>query len=265
MSAERDRLAAAARLVAFSAAPKESPATSAEYAELMRCYFDDPAFASTADAIAGGLGLNIQADPTAGMITWADSDSFLRRSTAELVTRATTPPRRALLGVALLGIARVAYRNPARLDDPASVATLSIASVVEHIDRLAARLADEVEDPEAGAPDLAEAHRAWAALPGARIGEQRASMSTKPGVVAKVAGLLADAGYLRKASDIDGGTYRTTPRFAVAVRSMLDDSDTYPALLAALSSMSSMFTDTEEPEADGRYAETDDNEGAAGL
>jgi hypothetical protein len=262
VSAEQDRLAAAARLVAFSAAPKESPATSSEYAELMRRYFDDPDFASAADAIASGLGLNVRPDPTAGMVTWADSDSFLRRSTAELVTRATSPPRRALLGTALLGIARVAYRNPARLDDPASVATLSVALVVDHIDRLAARLAEEAEDPEAGTPDLAEAHRAWTALPGARIGEQRASMSTRPGLVGKVAGLLVDAGYLRKASDLDGGTYRTTPRFAVAVRSMLDDSDTYPVLLAALSSMSA---DTDEPEADGDDTETDGSERAAGL
>jgi hypothetical protein len=257
MSAERDRLAAAARLVAFSAAPKESPATSGEYAELMRRYFDDPDFAVAADAIAGGLGLNAEADPIAGMVAWADSDSFLRRSTAELVSKATNPPRRALLGVALMGISRVAYRNPARLDDPASVATLSVASVVEHLDRLAARLADEAEDPEAGAPDLAEAHRVWAALPGARIGEQRVSMSTRPGLVGKVAGLLVDAGYLRKASDIDGGTYRTTPRFAVAVRSMLDDSDTYPALLAALSSAAEAD--------DGENAGPDDSEEAAGL
>lgn len=229
---DADLLGDAGRLLAFSAQPKETPATSPEYRRLLARFADEPEFALATEAVAAGLGLVIDVHETAGLLAIANADSPLRRPTAEMVAR-TTPTRRSLLGVALLGIAAVAYRTPGRLADPGAVSEFSVNSVVDHLDRLAARLAENAEDPEAGRPELAEVHRAWATLNSARAREQRTSMTNRPGLIRKVCNLLVDAGQLRKASDLDGGTYRTTPRFAVTLASMVEDSDIFSSLLAA--------------------------------
>jgi hypothetical protein len=76
-------------------------------------------------------------------------------------------------------------------------------------------------------------HRSWDAMGDARSESRRASSGTKVGLVHKVCELLVDAGLLRKASEDEGGTYRTTPRLTLMVRSMVTDSDLYADLLAA--------------------------------
>lgn len=232
--AEADFLADASRLVAWSGQPKAVPASHEGYAALVGRYLDDPAFAATADVVAAGFGLNLTVDRTVGVIAVADADSPLRRPLRELVARSVAPARKAVLGVALLGIARVAYPTPARLEDAVTVARVSVSAVVEYLNRLSARLAETAGDPIAGEPDLAEVHRAWEEMGDARSEGRRASMGTKTGVVRKVCDLLVDSGMARKASDDEGGTYRMTPRFTLLVRSMLAESSLYADLRAAV-------------------------------
>ena len=230
-----DTLADAGRLIAWSAQPKETPGTSIDYRSLVLRYLDDPEFAGDTDAVAAGLGLNLIVDAAVGVIAIADADSPLRRSTAELVARSISPQRKALLGVALLAIARVAYPYPGRLEDPTLVGRFSVTGVVEYLNRITAHLADLAGDPEEGQPDLAEVHRSWDLMVDARSEARRASSNTKTGLIHKVAELLTNAGLARKASDDDGGIYRTTPRLTVMVRSMVTDSEMYAALLSAVS------------------------------
>jgi hypothetical protein len=169
------------------------------------------------------------------VIAVANADSPLRRSTTELVAKSISPQRKALLGVALLGIARVAYPYPGRLEDVTFVGRFSVSGVVEYLNRIVGHLADQAGDPEKGRPDLdlAEVHRSWDAMGDARSESRRVSSSTKGGLVHRVSELLVDAGLARKASDDAGGTYRTTPRLTLMVRSMVADSEMYAALLAA--------------------------------
>jgi DNA-binding PadR family transcriptional regulator len=48
----------------------------------------------------------------------------------------------------------------------------------------------------------------------------RLAPSTTRGVIAKALRFLAEQGFLIKASDEQGGTYRTTPRYQVQVREL---------------------------------------------
>ncbi|MER5828830.1 hypothetical protein ABT086_43280, partial [Streptomyces mirabilis] len=86
----------AARLVAFGLQPKLQPARDQEYAELLRRYREDPAFARLADAVAAGLGLVVlEVSPRAGMAVTAAEDSvfavrmgdYARRTSADSADR----------------------------------------------------------------------------------------------------------------------------------------------------------------------------------
>ncbi|MFD8960801.1 hypothetical protein ACFV0W_28645, partial [Streptomyces anulatus] len=66
----------AARLVSFGLQPKLLPARDAEYADLLRRYREESAFARLADAVATGLGLIVlEVSPRAGMAVTAGEDS----------------------------------------------------------------------------------------------------------------------------------------------------------------------------------------------
>lgn len=222
----------AGRLIAYAARPKERPRPDDDYSRVVSRYLDDAEFASLCDAVAAGMGLDLVVDRAVGVIAIAESDSPFRMPLSEFMRR-TNPPTRALLGVVVIAVARVAYPQPSDLDDPARVARVSTAAVAATIDRIVERLASDAEDPDADRPDDAEVWRAWEALRQARAHAQRASVAERSGLVRKVCGYLGDEGHLQQVNDDDGGTWRATPRFRLAVTAMVEDSDIYGAVLAA--------------------------------
>lgn len=221
----------AGRLIGWAARPKEHPARHEDYDRLVRRYLDDDVFAETCDAFAAGLGLTLSVDRQVGAIAIAEPDSALRMPMADFSKRVNSVVRRAVNGAVLLAIARMAYPNPAQLDDVARVPRVSVGGVVEYLNRICDQRDAEAGDAEAHDEGLDELWRAWLRLRQSRSESQRSSSAERSGLVKKMCGFLEAEGMLSAVSDDDGGTWRATSRMRIAVRDLVEDSDIYGALL----------------------------------
>jgi hypothetical protein len=218
----------AARLVAWGARPKERPARHEVYERLVRRYHDDDGFAETCELVATGLGLELVIDRDVGTIAIAESDSPLRMPFSDFMRR-VNETKRALAGLVVLAVAKIAYPHPAQLDDPQRVPRVTAAAVVEYLNRLVERIGDDEGDPDAAQGD-SELWRAWAALRQARSHATRSSAADRAGLVKKVCTFLEGEGHLSPLPG-DDKTWRATPRFRIAVRSMVEDSTVFGALV----------------------------------
>ncbi|MFJ7987956.1 hypothetical protein [Streptomyces sp. NPDC096351] len=219
----------AARLVSFGLQPKLLPARDAEYAELLRRYREDPAFARLADAVATGLGLIVlEVSPRAGMAVTADEDSVFAVRMGDYARRASTDSAdRFLHGLAHLAVAAMAFPRPEDLADDAYIGRLTVNGVDAFVRQACHRLEQRAEeqgentDPASDAPGLEAAWRIYArrSATGATKDARRLAGSTT-GIVGKAAAFLTDSGFLQRTGDEGGGSYRTTARYQLQVRDM---------------------------------------------
>lgn len=121
----------AARLVAFGLMPKLQPARDQEYAELLRRYREDPAFARLADAVATGLGLIVlEVSPRAGMAVTAAEDSVFAVRMGDYARRTSADGGdRFLHGLAHLSVAAMAFPRPEDLADDGYIGRVSVNGV----------------------------------------------------------------------------------------------------------------------------------------
>ncbi|MEU2078685.1 hypothetical protein [Streptomyces sp. NPDC013489] len=219
----------AARLVSFGLQPKLLPARDAEYAELLRRYREDPAFARLADAVATGLGLIVlEVSPRAGMAVTAGEDSVFAVRMGDYARRASTDSAdRFLHGLAHLAVAAMAFPRPEDLADDAYIGRLTVNGVDAFVRQACLRLEQRAEeqgentDPASDAPGLEAAWRIYArrSATGATKDARRLAGSTT-GIVGKAAAFLTDSGFLQRTGDEGGGSYRTTARYQLQVRDM---------------------------------------------
>ncbi|MFD8938220.1 MULTISPECIES: hypothetical protein [unclassified Streptomyces] len=219
----------AARLVAFGLQPKLQPARDQEYAELLRRYREDPAFARLADAVATGLGLVVlEVSPRAGMAVTAAEDSVFAVRMGDYARRtAADSTDRFLHGLAHLAVAALAFPRPEDLVDDGYIGRVTVngvdAFVRQACRRLEERAAEQGEntDPASGEPGLEAAWRTWArrSSTGATKDARRLAGSTT-GIVAKAVAFLTDSGFLQRTGDDAGGTFRTTARYQLQVRDL---------------------------------------------
>lgn len=240
MQLSADDLADASRLIGWSARPKERPARNVDtYGRLVQRYLDDGGFAEACDAIAGGAGINLHVDPIAGVVAVAEADSPWRMPMSDVMKRVgavgddNVGRRKALVGALLLATAKVAFPQPGHLDDSERVPRVSVAGIVEYLERMASRIAEDAPDAEAADAGAAALWRAWESLRRGRSAAKRLSFGDQAGAVKRVCKLLEDEGHLQPFSDADGGTWRATPRFRTAVAALVEDSDIYAALIDA--------------------------------
>jgi hypothetical protein len=225
-------LAAIGRLLGFAARPKELPARTEAYLDLVNRYLHDEQFALAADRVAAGSGLVLHVDTIAGVVAVADADSPFRTPLAEF-RKNTYPHERALLGIVVLSVARVAYPTSDRLDDDQRVAPVSVAGVVDYLNRLIERLSDAAAaDPEDNDDEFIELWRHWVRMRQDRFDAKRVSIKDRVGIVKRTCEYLEEQGLLQRRSDEDGGTYRATHRFRLAVAALSEDSDLYADLVA---------------------------------
>lgn len=218
-------------LIGWGARPKERPARHADYTRLVRRYLEEDEFADICDRIASGFGLALTVDRDVGVVAIAGPESPVRMPLSDFMKRAAPNSRRALPGLVILAVAKVAFPHPSHLDDPQRVARISVAGVVDYLNRLVQRVGDKETDPVADRPDDGELWRSWDALRQARSHAERVSPQERAGLVKKVCNFLEEVGHLSAVSGEDGGTWRATPRFRIAVTSMVEDSSVYAALL----------------------------------
>jgi hypothetical protein len=219
----------AARLVSLGLRTRLLPARDLEYAELIRRYRDDPAFARLADAVATGLGLVVlEVSTRAGMALAAADDSVFAVRMGDYSRRAASDSTdRFLHGLAHLAVAAMAFPRPEDLADDGYIGRVTVNGVDAFVRQACRRLeeraeeAGEITDPASGAPGLEAAWRVYSrrSATGATKDARRLSGSTI-GIVGKAVAFLVDSGFLHKTSDDAGGTYRTTARYQLQVRDL---------------------------------------------
>ncbi|MDR6977426.1 hypothetical protein J2X68_004138 [Streptomyces sp. 3330] len=219
----------AARLVAFGLQPKLQPARDQEYADLLRRYREDPAFARLADAVATGLGLIVlEVSPRAGMAVTAAEDSVFAVRMGDYARRTSADGGdRFLHGLAHLAVAAMAFPRPEDLADDGYIGRVSVNGVDAFVRQACRRLEERADeqgentDPATDAPGLEAAWRIWArrSSTGATKDARRLAGSTT-GIVGKAVAFLTDSGFLQRTGDDSGGTYRTTARYQLQVRDM---------------------------------------------
>ncbi|MFC5156828.1 hypothetical protein [Streptomyces amakusaensis] len=219
----------AARLVSFGLQPKLLPARDAEYADLLRRYREDPAFARLADAVATGLGLIVlEVSPRAGMALAAGEDSVFAVRMGDYARRAATDSAdRFLHGLAHLAVAAMSFPRPEDLADDGYIGRITVNGVDAFVRQACHRLEERAEaqgentDPATDAPGLEAAWRIYArrSSTGATKDARRLAGSTT-GIVAKAVAFLTDSGFLQRTGDDAGGAYRTTARYQLQVRDM---------------------------------------------
>ncbi|OKJ96739.1 hypothetical protein AMK26_28175 [Streptomyces sp. CB03234] len=219
----------AARLVAFGLQPKLLPARDAEYADLLRRYREEPAFARVADAVATGLGLIVlEVSPRAGMAVTAAEDSVFAVRMGDYARRASTDSGdRFLHGLAHLAVAAMAFPRPEDLADDGYIGRITVNGVDAFVRQACRRLEERAEeqgentDPVTDAPGLEAAWRIYArrSATGATKDARRLAGSTT-GIIGKAVAFLTDSGFLQRTGDEGGGSYRTTARYQLQVRDM---------------------------------------------
>ena len=218
----------AARLVAHGMRPKALPARDPGYAELVRRYREDDAFADTVQRVASGLGLVVLAvGPQSGIVLAAVEESVFEIRMDEYARRTVLQNRQAdkvMHGLAHLAVAALAFPRPDDLADDSYVGRVSVhqvdGAVREACRALEERVAGTDEaDPVSDAPQLEEVWRAWSRRPEATATKDgRAGEATTRGIVGKALRFLAEQGFLVPAGS--EGVYRTTPRYQVQVREL---------------------------------------------
>lgn len=219
----------AARLVSFGLQPKLPPARDLEYAELLRRYRDEPAFARLADAVATGLGLVVlEVSGRTGMALTAAEDSVFAVRMGDYARRAATDSAdRFLHGLAHLATAAMAFPRPEDLADDGYIGRVSVNGVDAFVRQACRRLEERAEeagentDPASGERSLEAAWRVYArrSATGATKDARRLAGSTT-GIIGRAMAFLTDSGFLQRTSDDAGGTYRTTARYQLQVRDM---------------------------------------------
>ncbi|WP_336323136.1 hypothetical protein [Streptomyces lavendofoliae] len=219
----------AARLVSFGLQPKLLPARDAEYADLLRRYREESAFARLADAVATGLGLIVlEVSPRAGMAVTAAEDSVFAVRMGDYARRASTDSGdRFLHGLAHLAVAAMAFPRPEDLADDGYIGRITVNGVDAFVRQACRRLEERAEeqgentDPATDAPGLEAAWRVYArrSATGATKDARRLAGSTT-GIIGKAVAFLTESGFLQRTGDEGGGSYRTTARYQLQVRDM---------------------------------------------
>jgi hypothetical protein len=227
-----DDIVDGARLLALGMRPKLIPSRDLVYADLVKRFAEDDSFRVLTEAVAEGLGLTVLAvSPRTGAVLGPVEDSVFGQKFEDYARRAAFGERRdlerILHGIAHMAIAALAFPRPDDLATETYVGRVSVEQVDSVVREACTMLAvkaasaEEVGDPLEDAPELERVWRIYQRRPEvAPTKDGRLSPSTTRGVIAKALRFLADQGFLAKASDEYGGTYRTTPRYQVQVREL---------------------------------------------
>jgi hypothetical protein len=153
MTAGRDPIWHAGRLIQWGLRPLERPAQQAEYRELVERYFDEGAFRALVRELADGLGLHVLDVSEHGLVLAPQDDSIFALRPADFRPNSTKAEDRLLDGLAQLAIAATVFPRSRDLNEDPDIVRppITVEEVDAHVRLICERLADETR----GTPDPA--------------------------------------------------------------------------------------------------------------
>lgn len=212
----------AARLVACGVRPRLRPEADPEYGRLLDRYRVDGVFRRLTDEVASGLGLAILHAGVFGLALGAEEGSVFAYRLGDYRANLTVDLR-LLHGLVHLAVAAYCYPTAQSLDEEGSVQRISVHSLERYLSDACERLADSnpQADPPEDQPELEQAWRLWRRRQSAReTGDGRRTAQSTTGIISYALETLADQGFLRKVSEVEGDTYQVLARYRVQVREL---------------------------------------------
>lgn len=159
MTAARDPVWHAGRLVHWGLRPQARPAQETEYRELVERYFDDGAFRTTVRELADGLGLHVLDVSEHGVVLAPQDDSIFALRPADFRPGSSKVDDRLLDGLAQVAIAATVFPRARDLDEDPDIvrAPVTIDEVETQLRQLCQRLSEEAR--EAPDPDAEDERR----------------------------------------------------------------------------------------------------------
>lgn len=151
MTAARDSVWHASRLIQWGLRPLARPAQEAEYRELVERYFDDGAFRTTVRELADGLGLHVLDVSEHGVVLAPMVDSIFALKPADFRPGSSKADDRLLDGLAQIAIAATVFPRARDLDEDPNIARAPVT--VDEVETQLRQLCERVSAEARSAPD----------------------------------------------------------------------------------------------------------------
>jgi len=151
MTAERNSIWFAGRLVQWGLRTLARPAQEAEYRDLVSRYFDDPSFRTSVRELASGLGLDVLDVSEHGLVLAPHEDSIFALRPADFRPNASKADDRLLDGLAQIAIAATVFPRGRDLEDDPDVVRPPVS--IDEVETLLRVLCDRLSAEAQGAPD----------------------------------------------------------------------------------------------------------------
>ena len=159
MTAAREPIWHAGRLIQWGLRPLARPAQEAEYRELVDRYFDDGAFRTLLRELADGLGVQILDVSEHGVVLEPQHESIFALKPSDFRAGSSKVDDRLLDGLAQIAIAATVFPRARDLDEDPDIvrAPVTVDEVEAQLRQLCERLSEEsLGDPD---PSAADEHR----------------------------------------------------------------------------------------------------------
>lgn len=209
----------AGRLLGFTLASR-SPATSKDYAELLRRYEDEPSLRAITDGVCDGLGLRVVYVGKHGLVVTARETSPFRLN-ADDYRSGMTPEERICHGVVQVAIAAWSFPRAETLaqDDEVQAAFLTASELAKWLKAFAdAENARHAEQPD---PEESDEKRTWRVVLAQALTKEtkskRESRQSLTGMCSYALDYLARQGLLRVV-DEKKGVYQGTSAYRIRLK-----------------------------------------------
>lgn len=228
MTAARDPVWHAGRLVQWGLRPLARPAQEAEYQELVERYLDDGAFRTTVRELADGLGLHLLDVSEHGVVLAPQNASIFSLKPADFRPGSSKVDDRLLDGLAQVAIAATVFPRARDLDEEPDIvrAPVTVDEVEAQLRQLCERLSEEARGtPDPNAEDarrgLIEAWRVYMQrLDTMETRDSRKAMRATRRIIEYALDRLREFGCFTQVRQGAGNAWQPTRRYQVMVQQL---------------------------------------------
>jgi len=151
MTAQREPVWHAGRLLQWGLRPLARPAQEPDYRELVERFFDDGVFRSTVRELADGLGLHVLDVSEHGVVLAPQDESIFALKSSDFRPGSSKVDDRLLDGLAQVAIAATVFPRARDLDEDPDIVRTPVT--VDEVEAQLRRLCDRLSEEARGAPD----------------------------------------------------------------------------------------------------------------